>query len=118
MQTAQPPLVATPVGSHKKPFEIIQSWGHLSPWFSVDSHGLPKTNSLEPEKCSVKGLHWLQRHGARYPTTETIEGPLAVAMRLKNAKYEASGSLEFLNQWTYKLGAEILTPFGRQQLCK
>jgi len=28
----------------------------------------------------------------------------------------ASGSLSFLNNWTYKLGGDILTPFGRHQL--
>jgi hypothetical protein len=28
----------------------------------------------------------------------------------------ASGPLAFLNTWTYKLGAEILTPFGRAEL--
>ncbi|KAF5349760.1 hypothetical protein D9758_010177 [Tetrapyrgos nigripes] len=30
--------------------------------------------------------------------------------------FTASGPLEFLNTWTYKLGSEILTPFGRSQL--
>lgn len=29
--------------------------------------------------------------------------------------YNATGALSFLNTWTYKLGAEYLTPFGRQQ---
>ncbi len=26
-----------------------------------------------------------------------------------------TGELDFLSQWTYKLGAELLTPFGRSQ---
>lgn len=29
--------------------------------------------------------------------------------------FTASGPLAFLNDWTYKLGAELLTPFGRKQ---
>jgi hypothetical protein len=64
-QTAQPPLVAPAVGGKKHPFNIMQHWGHLSPWYSVDSHGLPETDSLEPKGCRIKGMHWLQRHGAR-----------------------------------------------------
>jgi hypothetical protein len=32
--------------------------------------------------------------------------------------WNATGDLEFLNEWTYKLGEEILTPFGRKQLCE
>lgn len=41
---------------------------------------------------------------------------LATKLRKTNANWTASGGLEFLNSWTYKLGEEILTPFGRQQL--
>jgi hypothetical protein len=26
--------------------------------------------------------------------------------------------MSFLNDWEYRLGAELLTPFGRQQLCE
>jgi len=29
---------------------------------------------------------------------------------------DSSGDLSFLNDWTYKLGAELLTPFGREEL--
>jgi hypothetical protein len=31
-------------------------------------------------------------------------------------EWDATGRLAFLNEWTYKLGEEVLTPFGRQQL--
>jgi hypothetical protein len=34
----------------------------------------------------------------------------------KNAKFEASGPLSFLNEWKFELGAEILVPRGRQEL--
>jgi len=27
-----------------------------------------------------------------------------------------TGNLSFLNDWSYKLGAELLTPFGREEL--
>lgn len=53
----------------------------------------------------------------RYPTTD-IHGPAGVPLRLKESKeWKASGDLTFLNEWEYALGAEILTPFGRSQLC-
>ena len=29
---------------------------------------------------------------------------------------DRSGDLTFLNDWSYKLGAELLTPFGREEL--
>jgi hypothetical protein len=31
-------------------------------------------------------------------------------------KLKAHGKLGFLNTWTYKLGGDLLTHFGRQQL--
>ena len=32
-----------------------------------------------------------------------------------NGSWSSWGELDFLNKWTYKLGAELLTPFGRLQ---
>lgn len=53
----------------------------------------------------------------RYPTSYP-NGPSAFASRLAAAKgWSAKGHLKFLNDWEYKLGAEVLTPFGRSQLC-
>lgn len=61
-------------------------------------------------------MHWLQRHGARYPTSNPL-GPAGFAKRIGAAKgWKAGGKLAFLNHWDYKLGAELLTPFGRSQL--
>ncbi|WRT68776.1 uncharacterized protein IL334_005756 [Kwoniella shivajii] len=110
------PLVA-PTEKAKNNFNIIQHWGNLSPFFSVASHGLPESSSLLPERCEMEQLHWLQRHGARYPTSYP-EGPSAFASRIMNSKsnWNATDDLEFLNNWSYQLGAEILTPFGRSQL--
>jgi hypothetical protein len=57
------------------------------------------------------------RHGARYPTSGDAAEHFAT--RLLNASaaggFEASGDLAFLNEWTYKLGSDILIPFGRLQ---
>ncbi len=46
-------------------------------------------------------------------------GPKLVWNRLKSSKtWTGAGPLSFLNDFEYKLGAEVLTPFGRQQLCE
>ena len=99
----------------------MHSWGNLSPMFSLPpgTWGLPDASPLVPEGCAINGVNILHRHGARYPTSGAA--PAAFAAKLNSASnttagFSASGPLEFLNTWTYKLGAEILTPLGRQQL--
>ncbi|KAG9021400.1 hypothetical protein FS837_007301, partial [Tulasnella sp. UAMH 9824] len=106
----------------KKPFDVFKYWGNLSPWYSVPSStfGLPDTSAEAPEGCRIVGLHFLHRHGARYPTSspggpERFKDQLAELAK-KGKKWKAKGSLEFLNTWKYALGNEILTPFGRQQM--
>lgn len=104
-----------------KQFNVVRSWGNLSPAFSVDqgTFGLPDASPVIPEGCAINQVHILHRHGARYPTAGSA--PAAFASRIHNASagagFTASGPLEFLNTWTFKLGAEILTPLGREQLC-
>ncbi|KZT11458.1 phosphoglycerate mutase-like protein [Laetiporus sulphureus 93-53] len=112
------PTFAKPKAS--KDFDLFKQWGNLSPWFSVDKHAFGVDSGPEaPETCRVTGLHLLHRHGARYPTGwASFGGPASFATKLHESadKWNASDSLSFLNDWTYKLGEEILTPFGRQQL--
>jgi hypothetical protein len=98
--------------------DITKYWGNLSPWYSVHSsdYGLPNANPLTPDGCSVTQMHLLYRHGARYPTSGAA--PATFASKLTNATktgLSVSGDLAFLGDWTYKLGAELLTPFGRSQ---
>ncbi|CAE6337219.1 unnamed protein product [Rhizoctonia solani] len=82
-------------------FELFKTWGSLSPWYSVNSaeFGLPGAR-------------------ARYPTYDLEWGqPRVLSEKLESVKnINATGQLRFLNDWTYKLGSEILTPFGRGQL--
>lgn len=108
----------------KEKFNIFHNWGNLSPFYSVprSSFGIESGPEV-PYGCELKGAHILHRHGARYPTTWFGYGsPSAFASRLHAAAensttpLKATGALEFLNTWTYKLGGEVLTPFGRQQL--
>ncbi|KAI0349614.1 phytase [Trametes cingulata] len=114
------PPVALTNDSSKHPFDIFRHWGNLSPWFSVPSSTFGIDASPHPpHSCRVTGLHLLHRHGARYPTGQaSYGGPANFSARIARSpeSWNAHGQLEFLNHWTYKLGEEILTPFGRQQL--
>ena len=105
-------------------FDMLRSWGNLSPWYSVDHGSFGVSGGPEtPAGCVVDGVHLLYRHGARYPTEYTaFASPAEFAAKLhkanhgKKGKLKAKGDLTFLNTWTYKLGHNVLTPFGRQQL--
>ena len=57
-------------GKAEKGFDLFKKWGNLSPWYSVkrDAFGIDSGPGA-PDGCSVTGLHFLHRHGARYPTS-------------------------------------------------
>ncbi|GAA5820941.1 hypothetical protein JCM11251_001886 [Rhodosporidiobolus azoricus] len=94
-------------------FDILHYLGNLAPWRTVN-HGLNSTAEI-PAGCEVEQVQLLHRHGARYPTTGA--GTESFAKNIVGAPgFEATGDLSFLNGWKYKLGGEILVPFGRQQL--
>ncbi|KAJ6613339.1 histidine phosphatase superfamily [Mycena sp. CBHHK59/15] len=122
MHTGAAVLVApdTLTSSKGKKYNIFTKWGNLSPWYSVDRKTFGLDSGPEtPDTCRVTGLHFLHRHGARYPTAyASYGGPANFSGRLNAvaSKWNGSGDLEFMNEWTYKLGEEVLTPFGRQQL--
>ena len=62
------------VGFREKPkFNLFRSWGNLSPWFSVGRGRFGVDSSpTTPDTCRITGLHFLHRHGARYPTRESM----------------------------------------------
>jgi hypothetical protein len=105
--------------ANAKEFDVLSYLGNYSPMKSVHSFGLPGASPLVPDGCGLNQVHLLHRHGARYPTTGGI-GPAAFAAKIHSSAsgngFSAKGDLEFLNTWTYKLGAEILTPYGREQM--
>ncbi|GJE94137.1 histidine-type phosphatase [Phanerochaete sordida] len=124
VHTGAPHLVA-PTFTHKgnktsAKFDLFKHWGNLSPWFSVERGAFGLDSSPEvPETCRITGLHLVHRHGARYPTQfASYGGPANFSGRLNQiaSKWTTTGDLAFMNEWTYKLGEEVLTPFGRQQL--
>lgn len=113
------PLVQPPTSNHNgKGFDVLQHMGVLSPWQSIESFGLPSASPLIPKNCNLVQVHLVHRHGARYPTSDALPAIFAANLHATaiTTGFSASGPLEFLNTWTYKLGAETLTPFGRSQL--
>ena len=62
----------SPVGEAKQEkFSVFKQWGNLTPFHSVpsDSFGIKSDTGPEvPSGCTLKGVHILHRHGARYPT--------------------------------------------------
>ncbi|GAA5966946.1 hypothetical protein JCM21900_004293 [Sporobolomyces salmonicolor] len=112
------PLVVSTPSNASSDFNIARYWGNLSPQYSVPSstYGLDYASPDLPDQCDLTQAILYFRHGARYPTTGAA--PSAFAEKLHNASlvgFNATGQLEFLNNWSYKLGAELLTPFGRKQ---
>ncbi|KIK63761.1 hypothetical protein GYMLUDRAFT_40825 [Collybiopsis luxurians FD-317 M1] len=115
------PLVRPDTSDNKgKSFDVVDSWANLSPMQSLDpnSFGLGSASEQIPEQCTLNQVFLLHRHGARYPTGGSSPAVFAAAINAAagNRTLVATGPLDFLNTWTYKLGAEILTPFGREQL--
>jgi len=99
-------------------YNVIDSWANLSPMQSVASFGLDGSSEAIPEGCNINQVFLLHRHGARYPTSGSSPATFAATLHdaAGNGTLNATGPLSFLNNWTYKLGAEILTPFGREQM--
>lgn len=101
------------VKGQKEGERIEENWGALSPYFVGPGFGIEE--KALPATCRVKQVHYLHRHGSRYPT----EGSPLVrfAQKINDAPdFSASGKLKDLNHWNYSLGEAILVPIGRQQL--
>ncbi|GIZ44940.1 hypothetical protein CKM354_000812400 [Cercospora kikuchii] len=114
-----PLATQVPIVGNNDNGNIFQMHGQLSHYFpnprgfGVDEYSLPKN-------ASIVQLNMLSRHGSRYPTTGA--GAEKIGQKILNyttgvsGHATFSGPLEFLNEWTYKLGAEILVPVGKQEL--
>jgi hypothetical protein len=93
---------------------IFQMMGYLSPYspspgFGVNEYPLPKG-------AEILQVQMLSRHGSRYPTSGSNVARLGERVAKAGKKFKTSGQLDFLNDWAYQLGSEILVPKGRQEL--
>lgn len=105
LETQQPIMNSPPQGN------IFQLQGQLSHYFA-NPNGFGVDEFALPQGANITSLYMLSRHGSRYPTdTSTFVQKLVN----NTGKYNATGQLSFLNNWTYKLGAQILTPVGRSE---
>jgi len=57
----------------KPKFNLFHMWGTLSPWYSIERgrFGIDSSPNT-PDTCQITGLHFLHRHGARYPSLGTF----------------------------------------------
>jgi hypothetical protein len=68
-QLVVPTSLTKEKGGNKDNFDLLKYWGNLSPWYSVERGAFGVDSGPEvPDTCRVTGLHFLHRHGARYPT--------------------------------------------------
>lgn len=117
----QPLQTAIPIeGMGAQNESIFQMMGYLSPY--MPSPGFGVNEWPLPAGAEIVQLQMLSRHGARYPTSGTGSNVKLFGDRIAAAKAKAgsgfkpTGPLEFLKDWQYQLGHEILVPKGRQEL--
>ncbi|CAK3999640.1 3-phytase A [Lecanosticta acicola] len=116
-----------PISGNTDNGNIFQMQGQLSHYFPNPS-GFGVSEYSLPANASIVQLNMLSRHGARYPTTGA--GATVLAQKILNFTSNSpaaasgftsgsrtfTGPLAFLNTWKNQLGAEILTPVGKQEL--
>ncbi|KAL9620626.1 MAG: hypothetical protein Q9160_004880 [Pyrenula sp. 1 TL-2023] len=115
---ANAPLeTALPIANNTDNGSIFQLVGQLSSYFP-NPVGFGANEYALPPGANVSQVHVLHRHGSRYPTGDSTVARFGSLIHniTANGTAQFTGSLTFLNSWSYKLGAEILVPRGRQEL--
>ncbi|KDN53031.1 phosphoglycerate mutase-like protein [Tilletiaria anomala UBC 951] len=114
------PIQTAVAGFESKIFKPFEHMGPLTPYRSSYGHGVDDTvhrdiSSLEGGTCKLEQVHILHRHGSRYPTTGS---PAELVRKFldQSPRPTFTGPLSFINSYKYRLGSELLTPVGRQQL--
>lgn len=75
--------------------------------FGVNEYSLP-------HGTNITQVHVLHRHGSRFPTENSRTSEWA--SRIEAHRGGFCGELEFLNNWSYKIGLEMLALNGHQEL--
>ena len=97
-------------------FDITRSWSTLSRYQNAD-FGVPKG---VPRGCELSQAHVLHRHAQRFPTPEFHDSGVMTNFHSKLVNYTKThpsrtvgrGPLEFLNDWKYLIGTDLLLPSG------
>jgi hypothetical protein len=91
---------------------------HYSPYFP-NPRGFGVDEYPVPSGANVSWVNMIHRHGSRYPEfndDRAAARELGKKIMAAKGKFNSSGPLEFLSDWTFMLGGEILVPVGKQQL--
>ncbi|KAE8348702.1 histidine phosphatase superfamily [Aspergillus coremiiformis] len=94
--------------------EVSHLWGQYSPYFSVDDESAFSDHI--PDHCQVTFAQVLSRHGARYPTEGKSKKYAKFIKDIQRNVTSFRGKYAFLQSYSYSLGADVLTPFGENQL--
>ncbi|KAG9046343.1 hypothetical protein FS837_004612 [Tulasnella sp. UAMH 9824] len=103
------------------PTYISQSIGPYSARYSVHSFGgYNHIASDLPQGCDVVQVNILQRHGARYPTSDSWSSIASAVEKIKeasslNPQAAANSPLAFVSKYNFTLGTDSLVDFGRLQ---
>ncbi|KAG8853712.1 hypothetical protein FRB91_004476 [Serendipita sp. 411] len=107
--------ITTEPPPHGPPFilpdKIARLLGPYSPWYPVQYYITP------PSTCNITQAHFLQRHGARFPTKgqgEKIKRALS-HIKIPSAKAALKSDLGFMRKYKYDLGTEDLIYFGANE---
>ena len=112
----EPLQTAIPVMGAKEGQEnnIFKMMGYLSPYFPSPGFGVNEYPL--PRDAEIVQMQMLSRHGARYPTSDADVETLGQKIANASGKAHFNKRLEFLTEWKYQLGKEILVPKGREEL--
>ena len=91
---------------------LSHAWGQYSPYHAVDSDIAP----VPADGCRITFANLLSRHGARYPTLDKSHRYKNVISKIQTTASNFSGPYAFLESYTYDLGADDLTTFGKQEM--
>ncbi|KAK2630449.1 hypothetical protein QTJ16_001269 [Diplocarpon rosae] len=92
--------------------EISRFWGQSSPYYSVPSEIATEV----PPQCSINFVQMLSRHGARGPVRSKTKRFQGLISRIHKNAISYNGNYAFIKDYTYTLGTEQLTDFGRTQM--
>ncbi|OJJ66949.1 hypothetical protein ASPBRDRAFT_48490 [Aspergillus brasiliensis CBS 101740] len=97
---------------------IFHHMGILSPYYPrADGFGVDELP--RPKGSNITQMHLLHRHGSRYPNKNEGDDFANWAKALANATAHGAvfkDELAFIHDWTYNLGADMLTTRGREDL--
>ncbi|RDH31170.1 histidine phosphatase superfamily [Aspergillus welwitschiae] len=116
--TANHPLETSQPIRGAKDRNIFHHMGILSPYYPrADGFGVDEFP--RPKGSNITQMHMLHRHGSRYPNKDEGDDFSNWIKAITNATAHGAvfkDELSFIHDWTYSLGADMLTTRGREDL--